>query len=147
MRQEVVKTVSVLFVVIKIGSEKMSDLKQKAKTLKVGVVPWQLWIKSPAYLKLTPEKKIKSLLTIIERLIAEIAKLKELLKNYNDQALAYEKSVEERLGHIQEWLKKQPKRFIICPASKTHPDQWRYPTQALDEWLKEGEKLVGLLEE
>ena len=34
----------------------MSSIEQKAKTLKVGVVPWQLWIKSPAYLKLTSDK-------------------------------------------------------------------------------------------
>jgi len=32
----------------------------------------------------------------------EIAKLKDLLKSYNDQALAYEKSVEETLGQIRE---------------------------------------------
>ena len=47
--------------------QKRSGLKQKAKTLKEGVVPWRLWIKSPAYLRLSPEKKIKSLLSIIER--------------------------------------------------------------------------------
>jgi len=56
----------------------MSGLKQKAKTLKVGVVPWQLWIKSPAYLRLSPEKKIASLLHIIKRKEEEIAKLKAI---------------------------------------------------------------------
>jgi len=41
-------------------------MSEKA-SLKTEPIPWRLWIKSPAYLKLTPEKKIKSLLTIIER--------------------------------------------------------------------------------
>ena len=110
----------------------MSGLEQKAKTLKVGVVPWQLWIKSPAYLKLTPEKKIKSLLTIIERLIAEIAKLKELLKNYNDQALAYEKSVEDRFGQIRE----HTKNFPTLEEGKI-TEVWK-----LKSWK---DRLVGLL--
>ena len=41
-----------------------------------------------------------------EKYALEIAKLKDLLKNYNDQALAYEKSVEEKLGQIREHTKK-----------------------------------------
>ena len=55
--------------------QKISGLEQKAKTLKVGVVPWHLWIKSPAYLRLTPKKKIASLLHIIKRKEDEIEKL------------------------------------------------------------------------
>ena len=116
----------------------MSGLKQKAKTLKVGVVPWQLWIKSPAYLKLTPEKKIKSLLTIIERKENEITKLKDLLENYNDQALAYEKSVEERLGQILE----------LIHIGKLAPTCNKHPSIEFCKQCKEcevGEELVGLL--
>ena len=58
------------------------SLKEKAKTLKVGVVPWQLWIKSPAYLKLSPEKKIASLLHIIKRKEKEIENLKAELEKH-----------------------------------------------------------------
>ena len=86
----------------------MSGLKQKAKTLKVGVVPWQLWIKSPAYLRLTPEKKIKSLLTIIERKEEEIAKLKDefvIVKAQRDGFDSMHGELEERLGQIREHTK------------------------------------------
>ena len=108
------------------------DLKEKAKTLKVGLVPWHLWIKSPAYLKLTPEKKIASLLTIIERKENEITKLKDLLENYNDQALAYEKSAEDRFGQIQEHIK----NFPTLEEGKI-TDVWK-----LKSWK---DRLVGLL--
>jgi len=136
------------------------DLKEKAKTLKVGLVPWHLWIKSPAYLKLTPEKKIASLLTIIERKEGEIAKLKELSvaclccdwhyesrdpykvfkatiehflthkKAWNNEQRKINKKLEERLGQIQE-------------HTKNFPD-WQEPyyESRLEQWVK---VLVGLL--
>ena len=63
--------------------QKMSGLKQKVKeplntkaSPKTEPIPWQAWIKSPAYLRLTPKKKIASLLHIIKRKEKEIENLK-----------------------------------------------------------------------
>ena len=56
-------------------------MSEKA-SLKTEPIPWRLWIKSPAYLKLTPEKKIASLLTIIERKEKEIENLKAELEKH-----------------------------------------------------------------
>ena len=119
-------------------SEKVSQktLEKKAKTLKVGVVPWQLWIKSPAYLKLSPEKKIKSLLTIIKRKEEEIAKLKEafcsLTNILNDVATNYT-NLKNRVGQIREWYEKRPREINVDDLNPF----W--------DWLKSGKKLVELL--
>ena len=76
-----------------------------------------------------------------KELEGEIAKLKELLKNYNEQALAYEKSVDERLGQIRELLNKR--RWM-----PTNPDETILPL-GWHEWVISTnqilEELVGLL--
>ena len=85
------------------------DLKEKAKTLKVGVVPWQLWIKSPAYLRLTPEKKIKSLLVIVKRKEEEIEELKESILDFQGKIAIVRTKLgnrEKRLGQIQDVVSK-----------------------------------------
>ena len=86
---------------------------------------------------------------IAERLMCaekEIAKLKGLLKNYNDQALAYEKSVEEKLGQIREAFQKcayldwELKPAFVCTIC-----EFFHGIQKGCSWEKERSQLVGLL--
>ena len=72
----------------------------------------------------------------------EIAKLKNLLKNYNDQALAYEKSVEEKLGQIRE----HTKELIQILALPNMGDEGRkQKLVAIKAWQIKHNELVGLL--
>ena len=64
------------------GQRKFGRLKTMKEKAKTEPIPWQLWIKSPAYLKLTSEKKIASLLHIIKRKEKEIENLKAELEKH-----------------------------------------------------------------
>ena len=124
----------------------MSGLEQKAKTLaELEIEAQQLLDKGFLYKEVydTPVFFTKQ----------EIDELKDLLKNYNDQALAYEKSVEERLGQIRKHTKNFPDfekcRIEDCPkehcmaCSNREYIGFCYFMESLAKWLEE---LVGLLE-
>ena len=83
---------------------------------KTEPIPWQSWIKSPAYLRLTPKKKIASLLHIIKRKEKEIAKLKDefvIVKAQRDGFDSMHGELEERLGQIREWYEKRPREINV----------------------------------
>ena len=127
--------------------------EEKAKTLKVGVVPWQLWIKSPAYLKLTPEKKIASLLHIIKRKEEEIVKLKELFKKKEkareeavdvaNEIILKNTKLEEKLEQIQEHTKKMARR--LRQALEWNENEQPFEVRDPDEVIDILDELVGLL--
>ena len=88
---------------------------------KTEPVPWQAWIKSPAYLRLTPKKKIASLLHIIKRKEDEIEKFKKQLEtefdnedkivravchNYLKQILSEEKLQDVVIFHLHNLRKR-----------------------------------------
>ena len=78
-------------------------MSEKA-SLKTEPIPWRLWIKSPAYLKLTPEKKIKSLLTIIERKEKHSVDVDVLQQKLQEATELLKEVVEKRGAYSQNHL-------------------------------------------
>ena len=129
-----------------------SELKGKAKTLRVGVVPWKTWKNSPAYKQLSPEKKVRSLeitLGRTEKRLEDAEQQIQMQKNdfidhiskLNDKF----REIEGRLNQARQLIKEFPSWDSRYTNNK--PDLKLFNAKQIDDWLKHLKRLLGVLGE